>query len=162
MPAVACPLCGRRVRVPRQLAGRQVVCPGCNEIIPGPAAQEAEAAVPAADPAAEDGANPSTPRLPLAARLGIASLSLGVASVMVLCLPFIGYMALGLSSVGLMLGLAGLYRAAVTAHAGPPSHTTGARKASVPFGQGRWDYPLAGVGACLLALILVVWPFLGR
>jgi hypothetical protein len=75
---------------------------------------------------------------------------LGTLSVLVLCLPYVGYAALGLSGVGLLIGLGGLVRA----------YLRGAF--SGPFGRADRGYPLAGIGICLLALTLTLLPFLFR
>jgi hypothetical protein len=100
--------------------------------------------------------------LPPSARLGVAALALGLVSVMVLCLPVLGYAAIGLSGVGLLLGLGGLYRAAVLADAGAYAHAAGAARTSARFGERRWDFPLAGVAACLLTLTLALLPWVAR
>jgi hypothetical protein len=82
---------------------------------------------------------------------------LGAFSVLVLCLPVVGYASLGLSGVGLLVGLYGL----VTAYLGGGNavpRDSGPRR----FGERGHDYPLAGIGMCLLALILALLPFLFR
>ena len=86
--------------------------------------------------------------LPFPARLGALSMLLGVLSVLVLCLPYVGYAALGLSGVGLLLGLWGLASACLS----------GARSGGIR--QPEKSYPLGGVAACLLALVLALIPFL--
>jgi hypothetical protein len=75
---------------------------------------------------------------------------LGTISVMVLCLPYVGYAALAFSGVGLLIGLAGLVSAYL--HGALPGTV---RRPDAGF-------PLAGVGACLLALSLTLLPFLFR
>ena len=169
MLRVSCPVCGRKLRVPDDLAGRRVSCPECEEPVRVPPGQGGPEATP--QPA------PSADALPLPARLGMASLALGLLSVMVLCLPFVGVVAVGLSGLGVLLGLAGLFtsfrQGAVTPGLGllvtslrqggaalglPTGGAPGVRR----FGEGALDYPLAGVGACLLALALAVLPWLNR
>src|SRR5215469_13285731 len=113
MPTVVCPSCQRKLRVPENLAGRQLICPGCNDAVepPEPKAEpeldylrpveNLPRPAPALSP--NEGAQLSPP-----ARLGALSMFLGVLSVLVLCLPYVGYAALGLSGVGLVIGFAGL------------------------------------------------------
>jgi hypothetical protein len=88
-------------------------------------------------------------------------LALGLLSILVLCLPFIGVASVGLSGLGVLLGLGGLFtslgRGAVTL--GLPF---GGIRRPRRFGEGALDYPLAGVGACLLALTLALLPWLNR
>ena len=75
---------------------------------------------------------------------------LGTLSVLVLCLPYVGYVALAFSGVGLLIGLGGLARAFLHG------------ASSGPAGRADRGYPLAGVGICVLALILTLLPFLFR
>jgi hypothetical protein len=75
---------------------------------------------------------------------------LGTLSVLVLCLPYVGYAALGLSGVGLLVGLAGLVSA----------YLRGAPAGGLAQRDRR--FPLAGIAACLLALALTLLPFLFR
>jgi hypothetical protein len=98
--------------------------------------------------------------MPLAARLGVAALALGLGSVLLLCLPFIGYASIALSGAGLLLGAAGLLRA-LTGDGGPSGYAlAGGAGASRGFGARASDYALAGVAVCLLALALALWPLL--
>lgn len=150
MATVTCPSCRRRLRVPDRLAERLLVCPGCNESVPVPN-RKAEYLQLVDEASAPQGPAPSAAGqelLPFPARLGAAAMLLGVVSVLVLCLPYVGYAALGLSGVGLLLGLWGLASACLG----------GAR----PGGVRRPEkvYPLGGVAACLLALVLALLPFL--
>jgi hypothetical protein len=79
---------------------------------------------------------------------------LGTFSVLVLCLPFVGYAALGLSGIGLLVGLWGLVIACLGGGSAPPGGLRSRR-----FGERGYDYPLAGIGMCLLALALALLPF---
>jgi hypothetical protein len=101
MPRVFCPVCGRKLRIPDDLAGRRVCCPECEEPVRVPVGQDPAEPAPPPVPAADT--------LPLPARLGVASLALGLLSVMVLCLPVVGVAAVGLSGLGVLLGLSGLF-----------------------------------------------------
>ena len=147
MATVTCPSCQRQLRVPDRLAERLLICPGCNEAVPVPN-RKAEYLRLVDNASSPPGPAPSAAGeelLPFPARLGALSMLLGVLSVLVLCLPYVGYAALGLSGVGLLLGLWGL--ASASAHCG------GVR-------QPEKSYPLGGVAACLLALALALLPFL--
>src|SRR5689334_16819561 len=103
---VACPSCRRRLRVPEDLAGRRVTCPRCNHALDVPPPEEAPAEEPVSAPSPE--AEPEALPLPLPTRLGVVALGLGLASVLVLCLPVVGYVSPVLSGAGLMLGTCGL------------------------------------------------------
>jgi hypothetical protein len=157
MPAAACPSCGRPLRVPEHLAGRQVLCPACGEIVPGPTRQAVSPEAPA-DDRPDRGAR-AAPPWPLPARLGVTSLALGLASVPVLCVPVVGYAALALSGLGLLLALGGLLGALARGARAVPGGGAGG---PAGFGARGWDYPLAGLAACLLALALALLPLLGR
>jgi hypothetical protein len=130
--------------------------------VPAPARQQEppEGADAAPDTAPSDA--PEAPPLPLPARLGVVSLALGLVSVPILCLPVIGYAAIGLSGLGLLLGLGGLYGAVVQGSSVPAPASAGRHGTPRRFGERSWDYPLAGLGGCLLALALALLPFLFR
>src|SRR5690349_3319550 len=107
MPAVSCPSCRKKVRVPDHLAGRRVTCPRCDEVLVVPdelPESVEEVVVPEADAPEEE-------PLPTSARVGIVALILACVSVMIMCLPVIGYASIVLSAVGLPLSLWGLHRA---------------------------------------------------
>jgi hypothetical protein len=63
--------------------------------------------------------------------------------------------------LGVLLGLAGLFTSfgRGAAALGPRAGSAGG---AGHFGDGARDYPLAGVGVCLLALTLALLPWLGR
>jgi hypothetical protein len=166
MPArLTCPCCGRRLRAPDHLAARQAICPGCKAAIPVPptdaSLEEGIAAAGAAAPGpAPEPHEPDVLDLPRHARLGLASVALGLLSVLVLCLPVVGYAAIALSGLGLLLGvyaLAAAWLAGAPVTGGPPA---GGGVAG-PFGASAVNYPLAGVGACAVALALALLPLLG-
>jgi hypothetical protein len=151
MPTVICPSCQCKLRVPDQLADRQLICPGCHEIVQGPGPEAAyrgdRERAPPRDPAH---ASAEGELLSLPARLGAVAMFLGTLSVLVLCLPYVGYAALGLSGVGLLVGLAGL--------------VSGYLQGAPAGGCAQRDrrFPLAGIAACLVALALTLLPFLFR
>ena len=87
-------------------------------------------------------------------------MALGLASVLIMCLPLIGYLSIGLSSIGLLLGLGGLFRARTDYEPLPPHVVAGGVGIWGGFGTRTRDYPLAGVAACLLALLLALLPSL--
>jgi hypothetical protein len=151
MPTVVCPSCQRKMRVPENLAGRQLICPGCNDAVEPPEPEPEPDYLRAVEHFPQSGAAlPSTEGAQLSppARLGALSMILGTLSVMVLCLPYVGYAALVFSGVGLLIGLGGLVSAFL--HGAPRG----------AFRQPDGGYPLAGVGICLLALTLTLLPFL--
>jgi hypothetical protein len=86
----------------------------------------------------------------------------GLVSVILLCVPLVGYVAIPLSGVGLALGLWGL-GCAVARGSGALSHASASHAGLARrFGDPAWGYPLAGIGACLLALVLALLPMLMR
>jgi hypothetical protein len=146
---VACPVCKRRLRVPEKYAGRRVTCLHCRQAVAVPLWEEPPAATPATTVAESEPLQaPST-------RLGIVALALGLLSVLVLCVPVVGYTSLGLSSIGLLLGLWGLLAS------GRENGKGSAHGLWLVRGQ-RVNYPLAGTVTCLIALALTLLPFLFR
>lgn len=156
MPRIACPTCRKKIHLPSHLAGRRVTCPRCDAAITIPV--ELVEAVEAASNAETASTDEDLP-FPLPARLGIISLVFGVISTLLICLPLVGYLSIGLSSLGLLLGLGGLFRLRTDKKPLP---------AAVAGGVGIWngfgtrvrDYPLAGMAACLFALFLILLPTL--
>jgi len=158
MPTVVCPSCQSKLRVPENGAGQQFICPACNAAVKPPDPEAAYLrAVEQAPPPSPAPASAGQAPLSLPARLGAVSLFLGTLSVLVLCLPFVGYSAPGFSGIGLLVGLCGLVRALLGSGSAPPSASRWRR-----FGDRGYDYPLAGIGMCLLALALALLPFLLR
>jgi hypothetical protein len=158
MPTVVCPSCQRKVRVPEHLAGRQLICPACNDAVETPSLEAAYLRIvehtPPPGPALTSAAEAP---LSLPARLGALSMFLGTFSVLVLCLPFVGYAAPGISGIGLLIGFCGLVSACLGGGSAPAGGIRSRR-----FGERGPDYPLAGIGMCLLALTLALLPFLFR
>ena len=160
MPEVVCPSCRKKIHPPARLAGRRVTCPRCDEVLMVPAVttdSDEDAPAPMESPPSIEEAP-----LPLSARLGIGALVLGMASILILCLPVIGeYASLRLSGFGLLLALCGLLQAG-TDDSGTPSQSLAVGGVGIwgGFGARARDYPLAGIGACVLALILAVLPSL--
>jgi hypothetical protein len=142
--------------VPDRLAGRRVTCPRCDAPVdvPKPIEAPSEEKAPTAHPALTlqgDGA------LPRSAHLGTLSLVLGLISVLVLCIPYVGYAAFLLSGTGLVLGLAGVFEGMV--------HTARSRGGRAVLQIASWrrpalGWPLAGVAVCLFVLFLALWPIL--
>lgn len=156
MPRIACPSCHKKLQIPSHVAGRRIMCPRCDAVIKVPTelvqAVEEAASVEKSSPR-ED------PPFPLAARLGIIALILAMISFLLLCMPSVSYVSIGLSSVGLLLGLAGLYRARTDSEQLPPA-VAGGVGISSGFGTRVGHYPWAGVAACLLSLLLTLLPML--
>jgi hypothetical protein len=159
MPKVICPSCRKKLRPPDRLAGRRITCPRCDEVlvVPVELPEEVQDVEDVETPSA-----PEDPPLPPSARLGLLGLILGVASILLLCVPFIGYLSIGLSIAGLLSALAGLWRVRPEDKVAISSEAV--RGAGLPgnFGTRARDYPLAGMVACFLALILALLPALFR
>ena len=133
----------------------------CDNVIVVPV----ESPEPVADaPAPEPSPSLTGEPLPLSAGLGLVSSILGVGSVLVLCLPVLGgYASVGMSGLGLLVALCGLYRARSDG-GGRPSRARAAGGAGIRggFGARGGRYALAGLGSCVLALILALLPRLLR
>ena len=69
------------------------------------------------------------------------------------------YVSISLSSVGLLLGLGGLFRASTESESLPRSIASGVGLWG-GFGTRVRDYPLAGMVACFVALFLTLLPTL--
>jgi|GEM_PF-5910587 hypothetical protein len=156
MPRIVCPSCHKKIHPPDHLAGRRIMCPRCEAVIVVPTelveVMESASLGETASPTEE-------PPFPPAARLGITALVLGIISIFLLCVPFGSYLSIGLSSIGLLLGLGGLYRARIDSEPLPPA-VAGGVGIWGGFGTRVRDYPVGGITACFLALILALWPFL--
>ncbi len=159
MPRIVCPSCRKKLHPPENLAGRRVMCPRCDAVITVPtelvqAVEEAEKR----GTAAGETTSPSEDLpFPAAARMGITAMILGTASIFSLCL--LGSLSIGLSSIGLLLGLGGLYRARRESESLPPAIAGGVGIWG-GFGTRVRDYPLGGVAVCLLALLFASLPTL--
>jgi hypothetical protein len=91
----------------------------------------------------------------------MVALVLGVTSILLLCLPWIGgYASMGVSGVGLLLALGGLLRLRIDGDEAMSQSLAGGIGILGDFGARARDYPLAGVGACVLALVLALLPSL--
>jgi hypothetical protein len=154
MPSVRCPSCRKHLRVPDHLGGRRVTCPKCDEVLVVPV--EVPESVEEAPPA--DANFPEEEPLPTSARVGILSLVLACISVLILCVPFASYLSVVLSAAGLPLGFWGLYRARTDGTKTLRHALIGGDAPGVGFGTRAEHYPLAGVGACLIALALALLP----
>ncbi len=157
MPEVVCPSCRKKIHPPEHLAGRRVMCPRCESVLVVPAelAKAVEEAAKVEAPSPEE----DLP-FPPSARMGIISMVLGLTSILIMCLPLVGYLSVGLSSIGLLLGLGGLFRSRTDSEPLPPQAVAGGAGIMGGFGTRARDYPLAGVATCLLALILTLLPFI--
>jgi hypothetical protein len=156
MPKIACHSCHKRIRIPEHLGRHQFMCPHCNKAIVVPT--ELVKAVNEAVRVTSTSSNQDRP-FPLAARLGILSLVLGMISFFLLCAPIGNYLSISLSSVGLLLALGGLFRARTGSESLPPSVASGVGLWG-GFGTRVRDYPLAGMVACFVALFLTLLPTL--
>ncbi len=161
MPRIVCPSCRKKLHPPENLAGRRVMCPRCDAVITVPTelVQVVEEAEKKGTATGETASLAEDPPFPLAARLGITAMVLGTTSILIMCVPFVGYLSIGLSSIGLLLGLGGLYRARRESESLPPAIAGGVGIWG-GFGTRVRDYLLGGVVACLLALLLALLPIL--
>lgn len=158
MPRVVCPSCRKKLNPPDRLAGRRIMCPRCDTVIVVPA--ELMTVLEEAKGAAVEKTSPSEdPPFPLSARLGIIAMVLGMISISILCLPFGDYLSIGLSSIGLLLGLGGLLRSRTGGEALPPAIAGGVGIWG-GFGTRVRDYPLGGLATCFLAILLSSLPML--
>jgi hypothetical protein len=154
-----CPACRKGLRVPDHLAGRRVTCPRCEGALEVPPAETLAEVTAGAEAPAEEPPVPDVPDWPWPSRFGLFSAGLGLLSVLVLCLPEIGYVAIALSGVGLLLGLWALAGALMKGTPGPGPAVAGGGVAG-GFGARAIDLPLAGVAASSVALILALLPIL--
>jgi hypothetical protein len=157
---VICPACNRSIRAPEHLAGRRVTCPRCGEAVRLPSGVQIPEEGPANSAQAsavgpDEAVDLSTP----SQRLGFVAALLGLGSVLVLCLPVVGYVSIVLSTVGLILGLAGLVMSSRERRQGLSPPEKGGQ-ALLSIGGRRLTFPAVGVAVCLLALILVLLPLL--
>lgn len=155
MLEVVCPSCRKKIHPPERLVGRRVMCPRCESVlvVPGELANAVEEAAKIETASPEE----FLP-FPPSARLGIISLALGLTSILIMCLPLIGYLSVGLSSIGLLLGLGGLFRSRTDSDPLPPQAVAGGVGIWGGFGTRSRDYPLAGVLACLFVLLVMFLP----
>ena len=108
---VVCPACKRHLHVPEKLAGRRVTCTRCGAPVRAPLPEEPPKEAPMRAPTTRTAAAAAADATPSSARLGIGALVLGLVAILILCVPLVGYASLGLSGIGLMLGIAGLFYA---------------------------------------------------
>lgn len=161
MPEIVCTGCRHKIHPPDRLAGRKVTCPRCEAVLTVPLQADSDEELPTSANVSVPETEPEDPPLPAAARYGIIATVLGCVSVMILCLPFIGYASFVLSAIGLPLAIWGWFRAHVE---GDTMITRTPNGAGIigSFGTRSSDYPLAGMVACLLALGLALLPILLR
>lgn len=160
MPEIVCSYCHKKLRPPARLAGRKVTCPRCEAALTVPLLSDSSEEIPTDIPAPETG--PEEPPLPASARIGIAALVLGCISVLIMCLPIVGYASIILSGIGVPVGLVGLIRARMEGEGMLCRSLTGGAGSARGFGARARDYPLAGTVACVLALTLALLPILMR
>lgn len=150
MPSIVCPTCEHRIKVAENAGGKRVMCSKCGEIIPVPKSVVfGEGDAPAVRVSAADRARAlrEEARLTLGAlreprNLGLTLVGLGLVSILLICLQEFGfYTGLVLSGGGLLIGLVATARCLLR------------------HGRGVL-YLLGGCGACLLALLLILGPFL--
>ena len=163
MPPVACPRCRKKLRVPEHLAGKKVTCPRCDEVLHVPVELPEQIEAPAVAPASASLSHADEP-LPWSVQLGVGALMLGLGAILSLCLPVLGgYASIGMSVLGLLAALYGLYHSRMD-RGGILNHPVAANGVGIirGFGTRAQHYPLAGIGVCLFALILTLLPRLFR
>lgn len=160
MAVVVCSHCQKKLRPPDRLAGRRVTCPRCDAVLTVPFPSGSSAEIEMDIPAPDD--EPQDPPLPAPARIGIVSLILACLSVLIMCLPIVGYVSIILSGIGLPMGLWGLLRARAEGNEMLCRPLTGDNGVAGSFGTRARDYPLAGTVACLLTLTLSLLPIFMR
>jgi predicted RNA-binding Zn-ribbon protein involved in translation (DUF1610 family) len=159
---IRCPSCHRVMHVPEHLAGRKVTCPRCGNPVRVRAQEDSSDEVPASTASGPGGSVEAGERSPPATRLGVGALALGLVSMMVLCLPMVGTMSLGLSGLGLVLGLCGLVCSERQGKKRTGHELAGTLRMPALLGEHVMSFPLAGTIVCFLALGLALLPLLIR
>lgn len=132
MIRIACPTCGKLLKVADELAGKTGKCPACGKPIKVPAPQAVapqKPVAPAPQPRPQVLLSEPVPHAPPVAptvvavqvqqpskashSLGIASLVLGIIAFLICWIPFLGLLGLPLSVLGVVLGGVGLLLAFV-------------------------------------------------
>lgn len=159
MPVLFCPRCRKQLRPPDRLAGKRVTCPRCEAVLTVPLPSDSSGEIEIPTDVSAPRSVPLDPQLPSSARIGIVALVLGCVSVLIMCLPFVGYVSIVLSGIGLPMGLWGLLRAQMEGNQMLNRSLTGGTGIIGSFGLHARDYPLAGTAACFLALAMALLPF---
>src|SRR5438132_964781 len=142
------------MRIPDRLAGKHVSCPPCHTVIDvaeapktirGVSTESLEELIdgPVAATATKEPSLGQELRGALSRSSGLGALSvfLGLISILLLCVPFVGLIAIPLGGLGFLLGLGGLIVAKLK-------------------GDRDQKFPLAGSAVCLIALALALFPLL--
>ncbi len=156
MPVLAqCQACGRRLRVPSKYVERLVTCTKCGAGVRVPrASPPAPAATPVKKPAPVPVNTPLPEPQTFSDRLGIAGMTLGVLSILIVWLPFLGYGSLVLSSTGVILAVAGLLDALVRSTRQRLSALSGGGTSALSL--SAVGYACAGACVSLLALAVAM------
>jgi hypothetical protein len=93
-------------------------------------------------------------------RLGTVSLALGLVATLLLCIPLVGYGAVALSTLGLLVGLYGLMHSGWRRARPSDAELNAAGLSSNPLARLQVSYALLGVMACFVALVLSLLPLL--
>jgi hypothetical protein len=157
---IPCPSCKRRLYVPEKLAGRRVTCPRCGAAVRAPLLEEAPKEAPTHPAATKPAAAAAADAAPLSTRLGITALVLGLVAILILCVPVVGYGSLGLSGIGFLFAVAGLFCARKDGTRRLGSPLAAGVQGPPPLGKRDLNYSLGGVVVCLLAAALALLPFL--
>ena len=158
--AARCSSCNHKLRVPDRLAGRLVACTKCGSAVPvgSPPPTEPERPPAATEEPPLPVASPLPRPVTTADRFGVTALTLGLVSILILCLPYIGYGAILLSGVGIFLGAWGMLDAGIRQVRGLAPSSSEAN-ASFFSRQGA-AYAIAGAATCMVTLALALLPHL--
>jgi hypothetical protein len=142
------------MRIPDRLAGRRVTCPQCDTVLdvvettvldrgmPSSSLEEVfdgkAAMTRTKEPSLREELRGALSR---SSGLGALSVFFGLLSILLLCVPFVGLIAIPLGGFGFLLGLGGLVLGKVK-------------------GDRDQKFPLAGSAVCLVALALALLPML--
>lgn len=159
---VVCTECNHRLRVPSKYAGRRVTCTKCGAAVPvevQPRSKaESEPPVKREPSPTFATASPLPEPQNCSDQLGVAAMALGLVSILILCLPYLGYGAIFFSATGLLLGTAALLSVLVQGLR-KKILLAGSGSASV-LGRNAIAYPCGGTVTCLIALLLALAPHL--
>jgi hypothetical protein len=157
---IICDSCRRRVRVPEEFAGKRVTCPKCEQPVYVPAT-----AGEAAQEYSRNTGNTSEENdeeiYEYPDQLGMVSLTLASASVLMLCIPFVSYLVIAVSAAGVIIGLAGLPRVGFRGPE-PPSSSMRNPVASNPLVHLGVSLSFLGTLASLFVFSLELLPHILR
>jgi len=129
-----CPKCNQPIQVDDSYAGQAGNCPSCGEAVTIPA-PSSPVLQPAAASIAQNATVTVTTKNTTALTMGIIAIVLGVLSLLVAWIPFLGLIAIPVAAIGGFLALIGLVLAALKKFRG-------------------WAMPLLGGIICVIAIVV--------